>query len=104
MCIRGGDDDGDGGDLEILAGDLLRLEGTLIASECDDETSPSRHYSSSPAERMARRTLGRVASIHSATHLVPVSSAHVDAVTYIGRGGLRFARKLVELGGRVKVP
>ena len=104
LCIRGGDDDGDGGDLEILAGDLLRLEGTLLASECDDESSPSRHYSSSPAERMARRTLGRIASIHSATHLVPVSSAHVDAVTYIGRGGLRFARKLVELGGRVQVP
>ena len=93
----GGEDGGDGDDdLEILARDLLRLEGTLL----DGWPSPP----SSPAEGAARRIIGRVASVRGATDLVAVSSAHVDAVTYIGPGGLRFARRLVELGGRVRVP
>ena len=30
--------------------------------------------------------------------------AHIDAVTYIGPGGLKFAEKLADLGGQVSVP
>ncbi|OEU10237.1 hypothetical protein FRACYDRAFT_147078, partial [Fragilariopsis cylindrus CCMP1102] len=35
---------------------------------------------------------------------IDVTSAHIDGCTYIGPGGLRFVEKLVEDGGRVKIP
>ena len=81
----------------IYTKDLLKLRDTL---QCDgmqfDQTM-------SPAEELALHTVKRIASISGATSLLPITSAHIDAVTYIGQGGLRFVRKLVELGGKVKV-
>jgi hypothetical protein len=97
FCIIGGGENGDDV-VTIYANDLLRLESTLLP-----DASSSSSSSSSPAEVMALRTIGRIASIQGATELIPVASAHIDAVTYIGPGGLRFANRLVELGGRVKV-
>lgn len=93
VCIRGGGE-------AIVAKDLLRLEDTLevVGADVDADDDPP-----SPAAEMAMRTVRRVASVSGATELVPVTSAHVDAVTYIGPGGLAFARRLARLGGRVKV-
>ena len=77
----------------IYTKDLLKLRDTLHTF---DQTM-------SPAEELALHTVKRIASISGATSLLPITSAHIDAVTYIGQGGLRFAQKLVELGGKVKV-
>jgi len=57
------------------------------------------------AQTLALRTIARVTSISKQiTRLIPVKSAHIDAVTFIGEGGLRFVEKLVELNGKVAVP
>jgi hypothetical protein len=88
----------------IVTKDLLRLKDTLLHhnhSTDNKETTPASFISL--AEEKALRTIKRVASIHEATELIPVTSAHIDAVTYIGPGGLQFARRLVKLGGQVKV-
>jgi predicted aconitase len=77
---------------KIVTKDLLRLRDTLLHH--DNEETPAPTFSISLAEEKALRTIKRVASIHEATELIPVSSAHIDAVTYIGQ---------VKLGGKVKV-
>jgi predicted aconitase with swiveling domain len=89
----------------IVTKDLLRLKDTLLHHNhsTDNEETPTPTFSISLAEEKALRTIKRVASIHEATELIPVTSAHIDAVTYIGQGGLQFARRLVQLGGQVKV-
>lgn len=56
------------------------------------------------ADRVALRTICRVATVTESPRLIPVTQAHIDGCTYIGPGGLLFVEKLVELGGRVKVP
>ncbi|KAL7549218.1 hypothetical protein ACHAWF_012486 [Thalassiosira exigua] len=86
------------GDEEVRTRDLLRLDDALGPPEPDRDDDDR-----SPAEELASRVLRRIAAIAGARELIPVTSAHVDAVTYIGPGGLRFAERLVELGGRVKV-
>ena len=57
-----------------------------------------------PAAAAAMRIVGRVAAMQGATSLVDVTKAHIDACTYIGPGGLEFAEKLVDLGGRFQIP
>jgi len=86
ICIHIGED-------EIITKDLLKLKNTV----------DTHHNTSSKAEELALQTIKRVASISNTKDLIPISSAHIDAVTYIGQGGLRFVKKLVELGGKVKV-
>jgi len=86
ICIHNGED-------EILAKDLLKLKNTV----------GTQHVTTSKAEELALQTIKRVASISNTKDMIPISSAHIDAVTYIGQGGLRFVKKLVELGGKVKV-
>jgi hypothetical protein len=89
----------------IVTKDLLRLKDTLLHHNhsTDNEKAATPTFSISLAEAKALRTIQRVASIHKATELIPVTSAHIDAVTYIGPGGLQFARRLVQLGGKVNV-
>jgi hypothetical protein len=55
------------------------------------------------AVRAAMRIIVAVAKLQRADSLLTVTRAHVDACTYIGDGGLRFADRLVEWGGRVAV-
>ena len=92
------------GDLNIRTSNLLKLPNTLSWGEFKD---PTKFIS--PAEIVAKRTISRIASVSSGattpttTSVIPITSAHIDAVTYIGNGGLKFVQKLVELGGRVKV-
>jgi len=96
-------DESDPGDVRIENGqgvaitvkNLLRLPNTLNV----DGINPN-----SDAEALALRTIERVASISGARELIPISNAHIDAVTYIGPGGLKFIQRLVELGGMVQVP
>ena len=56
------------------------------------------------AARVAMRVVARAAEVCDAEKLLRISQAHIDGCTYIGPGGLRFARELVALGGRVAVP
>ena len=59
---------------------------------------------SGPAAGLAMRIVVRMAGILGARELVPVASSHIDGCLYHGDGGVEFAERLVELGGRVAVP
>ena len=50
------------------------------------------------------RIVVRMAGILGARELVPITSSHIDGCLYHGDGGVEFAERLVELGGRVAVP
>lgn len=56
------------------------------------------------AARTAMRIVLQTARIEGATELVDVEMAHLDGVFYQGPAGLQFARKLCDLGARVRVP
>jgi len=56
-----------------------------------------------PAAALAMRVVQAVARASGATGWRRIASAHVDGCLYHGRAGLDFARKLVDLGGRVTV-
>ena len=70
----------------------------------DEERAILEGRSGTAAEHVAMRTLCRVASISDAPKLIPVTQAHIDGCTYIGPGGRRFAERLADMGGKVKVP
>lgn len=53
---------------------------------------------------LAMRVVVALAGVRGATSLVPVTGAHIDSCLYHGRAGLDFARRLVELDARVRVP
>jgi predicted aconitase len=56
------------------------------------------------ATALAMRVIMAAARVQQAPSLLPISSAHVDAVLYHGPSSLDFVRKLIEGGGRVSVP
>lgn len=56
------------------------------------------------AARTAMRIVLQAARIEGATELVDVDMAHLDGVFYQGPAGLKFARRLCDLGARVRVP
>lgn len=56
------------------------------------------------AARIAMRIVLQSARIEGARELVDVDMAHLDGVFYQGPAGLKFARKLCDLGARVRVP
>ncbi len=56
------------------------------------------------AARVAMRIVLQTARIEGATELLDVDMAHLDGVFYQGPAGLQFARKLCDLGARVRVP
>jgi cis-L-3-hydroxyproline dehydratase len=56
------------------------------------------------AARVAMRIVLQTAQIEGAVELVDVDMAHLDGVFYQGPAGLQFARKLCDLGARVRVP
>ena len=90
-------------DFTIITRDLLNVPDTLNADAGVSSRSLDDCMESAAAQ-LALRTVRRVASISNATNLIPISSAHIDAVTFIGMGGLKFAQKLSQLGGKVAVP
>jgi predicted aconitase len=56
------------------------------------------------AVQVAARIIHRVATIQGARRLVDVEAAHVDGCLYHGQVSLDFVDRLVDLGGRVRVP
>jgi predicted aconitase len=56
------------------------------------------------ATALAMRVVTRIAEAMGAPRLLDIASAHVDGCLYHGRAGLDYARRLVEGGGRVRVP
>ena len=56
------------------------------------------------AVRLAMRIVVRMGEILGARELVEITSSHIDGCLYHGDGGVEFAERLVELGGRVAVP
>lgn len=56
------------------------------------------------AAKVAMEIVVRTAGVMGAERLIDVTQAHIDGCCYVGPGGLLFAKKLVELGGRVRVP
>lgn len=56
------------------------------------------------AGRIAMRIVLQTARIEGARELVDVEMAHLDGVFYQGPAGLKFARKLCDLGAKVRVP
>ncbi len=56
------------------------------------------------AARLAMRIVVRMGEILGARELVEITSSHIDGCLYHGDGGVEFAERLVELGGRVSVP
>ena len=53
---------------------------------------------------MAMRVVTGLAEVRRAPRLVGVTSAHVDGCLYHGQVGLDFARRLHDLGARVRIP
>ncbi|MFN3993217.1 MAG: aconitase X, partial [Tabrizicola flagellatus] len=56
------------------------------------------------AAQTAMRIVLQTARIEGATELVDVDMAHLDGVFYQGPAGLKFARRLCDMGARVRVP
>ena len=56
------------------------------------------------APQMAMRIVRRTAEIVGASHLLNITSAHIDGCLYHGQAGLDFARRLRDAGARVAVP
>jgi predicted aconitase len=59
---------------------------------------------SGAAAQMAMRIVADMGQIMGARELVAITSAHIDGCLYHGDGGVEFAERLVDLGGRVRVP
>lgn len=53
---------------------------------------------------MAFNILKKTANVLGTDQLISISSSHTDSCLYFGESGLIFAKKLYELGARVKVP
>src|SRR5262245_7493720 len=53
---------------------------------------------------MAMRIIAEMGRLLGATRLIPVSSAHIDGALYHGDSGVHFAERLVQAGGKVRVP
>lgn len=57
-----------------------------------------------PGVAMAMRIVVGLAEVREAPRLVEVSSAHIDGCLYHGQVGLDFARRLLDLGARTRIP
>jgi hypothetical protein len=71
----------------------------------NEEEQAMKKNACTDAERRAVDCIiayGRILTDHPT--YVDVENAHIDGCTYIGPGGLRFAERLVEDGGKVKIP
>lgn len=85
----------------VSGSNYFEFELSLEEENMLDETSTK-------AERRAVEVLIRYGRIVTPPSTIPtyidVTKAHIDGCTYIGPGGLRFVERLVEDGGRVKIP
>lgn len=56
------------------------------------------------ADKMALEMVVKAADMLGARDLIPITSAHIDCCIYLGDAGVLFCEKLVDGGGRVRVP
>ena len=95
---------GAGGETRLPARCVLdesdRLDG-LVLSAADRAMLAGEH---GEACRTALRVVVRSAALQGARSLLDVSRAHIDGCVYNGPSGLAFARRLLALGARVRVP
>lgn len=82
------------------ADDLLKASALQLTSEELAMLDGDR----GEAAAVAMRILARAGAIDGAPSLLEITQAHIDGCTYIGPGGLKFAQRLADLGGRVAVP
>jgi predicted aconitase len=72
--------------------------------ELTDEESELYAGAAGPAVALAMRVLLVAARTQHASRLIPIVSAHVDSCLYHGPSSLDFVERLLEGGGRVRVP
>lgn len=73
-----------------------------IALDARDRSMISGEHG--PAAAMAMRILGAYAEATGAPGLIDIVGAHIDGCLYHGQASLDFVERLVEGGGRVRVP
>ena len=86
--------------LSFSSPDQLLAKSSLTLTPREEDILKGKE---GPAKQLALRILSRAAAIKETTELIPILSAHIDATTFIGPGGLLFAEKFVQLGGKVQV-
>ncbi|KAK7249778.1 hypothetical protein SO694_00004722 [Aureococcus anophagefferens] len=85
------------------------MEADFVAEQNASDASDASAAAPATAEVLVagadgEPVAGEVLYSDRAESLVSVERAHIDACTYIGPGGLRFAERLHEMGGRFCVP
>ncbi len=85
----------------FVVGDAGRRVNAPVLSEQD---RAALEGGAGPAVQLALRIVVRMAEILGAPGLVPITSAHIDGCLYHGDGGVEFAERLVNLGGKCRVP
>ncbi|KQW30956.1 hypothetical protein ASE36_01275 [Rhizobium sp. Root274] len=91
----------DRGDVRIAAVDREARPATVRLSPEDQGILAG---AKGEAAAVAMRIVLRMAEIEGAEDLIDITRAHIDGCIYTGAGGLAFAEKLRDLGGRVQVP
>lgn len=93
-------------DNTLEAGDLRIAIGAPLTSALD--LSPADRAmlagDEGPAVRQAMRIICAMAASQGAERLIDVSQGHVDGCIFASPANLTFARKMAELGGRVRIP
>jgi predicted aconitase/predicted aconitase with swiveling domain len=86
----------------VRISDAVEGIGADIALTDDDQAILTGAHGEASA--VAMRIVLRMAEIEGAEELIDITRAHIDGCIYTGPGGLAFAEKLKNLGGRVRVP
>jgi len=83
--------------LQLTPEEAYLLDGTTTNLSSLEMQDISKKYT--PAHKLAMRVICQIAKIENAHRLQEVTKAHIDGCTYVGEGGRRFVRRLVELSG-----
>ena len=74
---------------------------TVVLSDLDSDLLAGRH---GPAVSFAMTLLVRFAEAVGASRFIDAEAAHIDGCLYHGQVSLDFVERVVELGGRVRIP
>lgn len=92
----------------LKTGKRIRISATVADLGSDialtDRDQAILAGESGEAAAVAMRVVLRMAALEGARELIDITRAHIDGCIYTGPGGLAFAEKLRDLGGRVVVP
>ncbi|KAL7470539.1 hypothetical protein ACHAXS_012727 [Conticribra weissflogii] len=87
----------DKNELQLTPEETYLLNGTTTKLSSLEVQEISKKCT--PVHKLAMRIICQIAKIENATRLQEVTKAHIDGCTYVGEGGRRFVRRLVELSG-----